>query len=113
MVNDSCAELGGKIPRRAKHGPPGANSLRLAALEGENERVNRDRFRQSHADNADGQNVPERARITANGLSRRIADEADGNSGTRARHPQGEGAIGTLELREFSRIGRRFLHVDQ
>ena len=64
--------------------------MSLAALESENQRVNRDRFRKSHAEDAERKHAPKGAWIAADSFRRLRSHQADSDPGTETRHAQGE-----------------------
>ena len=66
--------------------------MSLTALESQNQRVNRDGFSQSHAENAKCQNASESARVASDSLSRLCSDKPDSDAGTKSRHAKGETA---------------------
>src|SRR5262245_24102866 len=64
--------------------------MSLAALESENQRVNGDGFRKSHAEDAERKHAPKGAWVASDSFRRLRAHQADSDSGTEARHAQGE-----------------------
>ena len=67
----------------------------LAALEGENQSVNGDRFGERHSDDGDNEDVAEGTGIAAHSLGGSKADESDSDTGTRTGNAEGEGTVGS------------------
>ena len=66
--------------------------MSLAALESENQRVDRDGFRKSHAEDAERKHASEGAWVASDSFSRLRAHQADSDAGSEARHAKGETA---------------------
>ena len=66
--------------------------MSLTALESENQRINRDGFRKSHAEDAEREHAPEGARVASHSFSRLRSDEADSDAGSESSHAEGETA---------------------
>ena len=64
--------------------------MSLAALESENQRVDRDGFRKGHAEDAERKHAPKGAWVASDSFRRLRAHQADSDPGTEARHAQGE-----------------------